>query len=40
VPIRGVEEEFYTVVDITNMSPSGDPKILEEVEVSRAIFEV
>ncbi|KAF8522099.1 DEAD/H helicase [Hysterangium stoloniferum] len=41
VSIRGVEEERYIVVDITNLfSAGGSPKVLEEVEVSRAIFEI
>ena len=36
VSIRGAEEEKYTLVDITK----GAPKILEEIEFSRALFEV
>lgn len=34
--IRGIREETYTVVDITQ---AGHPKLLEEIEVSRALFE-
>ncbi|GAA5980934.1 hypothetical protein JCM11641_005489 [Rhodosporidiobolus odoratus] len=34
VPIRSTEDEYYTIVDIT----SGRSKVIEEVEVSRAIF--
>lgn len=41
VAIRGPREEKYTVIDITNTGrPNGTSKILEEIEVSRAIFEV
>jgi DEAD/DEAH box helicase domain-containing protein len=41
VSIRGVEEERYTVVDVSRIGqPGGEPKVLEEVEVSRALFEV
>ena len=36
VSIRGVEEDKYTLVDITKQAP----KILEEIEFSRALFEV
>ncbi|KAF8126549.1 DEAD H helicase [Boletus edulis] len=36
VSIRGVEEDKYTLVDITK----DIPKILEEIEFSRALFEV
>ncbi|KAF9234482.1 P-loop containing nucleoside triphosphate hydrolase protein [Melanogaster broomeanus] len=37
VSIRGAEEEKYTLVDITK---AGVPKVLEEIELSRALFEV
>ncbi|KAF9228793.1 DEAD H helicase [Gyrodon lividus] len=41
VSIRGVEEEKYTLVDITRIGERhGVPKILEEIELSRALFEV
>jgi DEAD/DEAH box helicase domain-containing protein len=41
IAIRGVEEERYTVVDVSRAGhPGGKPKVLEEVEVSRALFEV
>lgn len=36
VSIRGAEEEKYTLVDVTKQPP----KILEEIEFSRALFEV
>jgi ATP-dependent helicase YprA (DUF1998 family) len=36
VSIRGAEEDKYTLVNITKDAP----KILEEVEFSRALFEV
>ncbi|KAF8580679.1 P-loop containing nucleoside triphosphate hydrolase protein [Ramaria rubella] len=40
VAIRGVEEERYMVVDISRVGDSeGEPKVLEEVEISRALFE-
>ncbi|KAI0336366.1 DEAD/H helicase [Cubamyces sp. BRFM 1775] len=41
VSIRGVEEEKYSVVDITRVGkPGGSATILEEVELSRALFEI
>ncbi|KAF7311613.1 DEAD H helicase [Mycena kentingensis (nom. inval.)] len=36
ISIRGIQEEVYTVIDMTN----GHPRLLEEIEVSRAQFEV
>lgn len=40
VSLRGIEEERYTVVDISRLGqPGGTAKVLEEVEVSRALFE-
>jgi DEAD/DEAH box helicase domain-containing protein len=41
VSIRGIEEERYTVVDISRVGQAGgEAKVLEEVELSRALFEV
>jgi DEAD/DEAH box helicase domain-containing protein len=41
VSLRGGEEVKYTVVDVTHRDePEGRVSILEEVEISRAIFEV
>jgi len=41
VAIRGAREEKYTLVDITNIDkPKGRSKVLEEIELSRALFEV
>lgn len=41
VSLRGVEEEKYTVVDVSHFSSSGSVgRIVEEVEVSRALFEL
>lgn len=40
VSIRGIQEECYTLIDITRFNQGGVAKILEEVEVSRALFEV
>lgn len=40
VSIRGAEEERYTVIDITEVDTGKDPRVLEEIELSRAIFEV
>ena len=38
--IRGIFEDTYTVIDVTNADPSGNnTKVLEEIEVSRAMFE-
>ena len=34
--IRGIQEDLYTIVDATN---AAQPKILEEIEVSRVMFE-
>lgn len=40
VPIRGTQEAKYTVLDVTNATVSGKVTILEELELSRALFEV
>ncbi|KAI8998791.1 DEAD/H helicase [Trametes punicea] len=41
VSIRGVEEEKYSVVDVSRVGkPGGSATILEEVELSRALFEI
>ncbi|KAF5386879.1 hypothetical protein D9615_001687 [Tricholomella constricta] len=41
ISIRGAQEEKYAVVNITNFGQSGSSgSILEEVEISRAMFEV
>ncbi|KAI0055143.1 hypothetical protein BV25DRAFT_1816061, partial [Artomyces pyxidatus] len=41
VSIRGVEEDKYHVIDLTKArDPGGSPRILEEIEVSRALFEL
>ncbi|KAI0781100.1 DEAD/H helicase [Trametes elegans] len=41
VSIRGAEEEKYDVVDVSRLGrPGGAATILEEVELSRALFEV
>ncbi|KAL7283261.1 hypothetical protein ACG7TL_002690 [Trametes sanguinea] len=41
VSIRGAEEEKYSVVDVTRVGkPGGIATILEEIEVSRALFEI
>ncbi|KAJ7074318.1 DEAD H helicase [Mycena amicta] len=37
VSIRGIQEDVYTVVDVTQM---GHPHLLEEIEISRAQFEI
>ncbi|KAI5124321.1 hypothetical protein M0805_008928 [Coniferiporia weirii] len=40
ISLRGIQEETYAVVDITNVERSGgSADLLEEVEVSRAMFE-
>ncbi|KAG9018344.1 hypothetical protein FRB93_000047 [Tulasnella sp. JGI-2019a] len=39
VPIRGVMETKYTVLDVTNSGVNGKVMILEELELSRALFE-
>jgi len=40
VNLRGVEEEKYVLVDITEFEPGGTAKLVEEIEISRALFEV
>ncbi|CAE6459000.1 unnamed protein product [Rhizoctonia solani] len=41
VSIRGIEEEKYVVIDTTSLEHAeGQARILEEIEVSRAIFEL
>ncbi|RPD79912.1 P-loop containing nucleoside triphosphate hydrolase protein [Lentinus tigrinus ALCF2SS1-7] len=41
VSIRGIEEEKYSVVDVTRVGrPGGTAQILEEIELSRALFEI
>ncbi|KAI0831138.1 DEAD/H helicase [Trametes gibbosa] len=41
VSIRGAEEEKYSVVDVTRLGKSGgSATILEEIELSRALFEI
>ncbi|GJJ11981.1 hypothetical protein Clacol_006219 [Clathrus columnatus] len=40
VSIRGVEEERYAVIDITGIDSGKEPRTLEEIELSRAIFEI
>ncbi|KII88939.1 hypothetical protein PLICRDRAFT_175191 [Plicaturopsis crispa FD-325 SS-3] len=41
VHLRGAEQDKYTVVDISHINKSdGGAKILEEIEVSRALFEI
>lgn len=40
VSIRGAREDKYTIVDISNVERGGPARILEELEYSRALFEV
>jgi DEAD/DEAH box helicase domain-containing protein len=41
ISIRGAKEETYVIVDITKTgNAAGSGKILEEVELSRALFEI
>lgn len=40
VSIRGIEEERYTLIDVTKFNRGGAARILEEMEISRALFEV
>ncbi|OBZ75158.1 putative ATP-dependent helicase HRQ1 [Grifola frondosa] len=41
ISIRGAEEEKYSVVDISRVGkPGGVARILEEIELSRALFEI
>ncbi|KAJ7286047.1 P-loop containing nucleoside triphosphate hydrolase protein [Mycena rebaudengoi] len=41
ISIRGVQEEVYTVLDVTGLSQSGgSAHLLEELEISRAMFEI
>jgi len=40
VNLRGVEEEKYVLIDITEFERGGTAKLVEEIEISRALFEV
>lgn len=41
ISLRGGAEEEYTVVDVSNVGkPGGTAKILEQMETSRALFEL
>ncbi|KAG0706339.1 hypothetical protein DFH29DRAFT_995980 [Suillus ampliporus] len=41
ISIRGADDDKYTVIDVTKLGlPDGVPRILEEIELSRAIFEL
>ncbi|OJA19678.1 hypothetical protein AZE42_06950 [Rhizopogon vesiculosus] len=41
ISIRGADDDNYTVIDVTKVGlPNGVPRILEEIELSRAIFEL
>lgn len=41
ISLRGAEEEKYSVIDVTKVdNPGGQAFILEEVEISRALFEI
>ncbi|KAI1787885.1 P-loop containing nucleoside triphosphate hydrolase protein [Ganoderma leucocontextum] len=41
VSIRGIEDEKYSVVDVSRIGrPGGTARILEEIELSRALFEI
>jgi DEAD/DEAH box helicase domain-containing protein len=40
VNLRGVEEEKYVLIDITAFERGGTAKLVEEIEISRALFEV
>ncbi|KAA1474847.1 DEAD H helicase [Dentipellis sp. KUC8613] len=40
VSLRGAEEEAYSVIDVSNLKKGGSAQILEEIEVSRALFEL
>jgi hypothetical protein len=40
VNLRGVEEEKYVLIDITEFERGGNAKLVEEIEISRALFEV
>ncbi|KAG1819521.1 DEAD H helicase [Suillus subaureus] len=41
VSIRGADDDKYTIIDVTKVGlPNGVPRIIEEIELSRAIFEL
>lgn len=41
ISLRGGNEDEYTVVDISNIArPGGTARILEQMETSRALFEL
>ncbi|THH32983.1 hypothetical protein EUX98_g1174 [Antrodiella citrinella] len=40
ITLRGVEEERYSVVDVGKADKGGNLRLIEEVEISRALFEI
>jgi DEAD/DEAH box helicase domain-containing protein len=40
VSLRGAEEDKYCAIDITNLIRGEHAIILEEIEISRAVFEL
>src|ERR1700722_2574707 len=40
INLRGAEEDKYVIVDISAEGPGGSAKAIEEVEFSRALFEL
>ena len=41
ISLRGAAEDEYTVVDVTNIGkPDGSARLLEQMEASRALFEL
>ncbi|KAG2149330.1 DEAD H helicase [Suillus clintonianus] len=41
ISIRGADDDKYTIIDVTKVGlPGGVPRIMEEIELSRAIFEL
>ena len=38
--LRGAEEDKYVLIDITEFERGGTAKLVEEIEISRALFEV
>ena len=40
VSLRGVEEQKYAIIDVTKLKQGGAAKIIEELEFSRALFEL
>lgn len=39
VSIRGIKEQTYSIIDVTDVGKGGNARVMEEIELSRAMFE-